>query len=145
MGYKNVCLSCKRVESLGTDHSQFRTGHCPQCKSEMFFVNHKFRPPKTTDEKSWAVATYLISHGFSYCTIRDEQGFAVTYPTTLADAQEFVAKYATLRSQQIARRKHELEKHITNLRQRPQNDSRDRLLRDLNEQLLRLTQSAPVP
>jgi hypothetical protein len=111
----------------------------------MFFVNHKFRPPKATDEKSWAVATYLILHGFSYYTIRDKQGFAVTYPTTLADAETFVAKYATLRSQQSARRMHELEKHIANLRQRPQNDSRDRLLRDLNEQLLRLTQSAPVP
>ncbi len=145
MGFKNVCLSCKRVESLGTDHSQFRTGCCPQCSAQMFFVNHKFRPPKATDEKSWAVAAYLISHGFSYYTIRDEKGLAVAYPTTLADAEKFVAKYVAQRSQQIARRKHDLEKQIADLRQRPQNDSRDRLIRDLNEQLLRLTQSATVP
>ena len=111
----------------------------------MFFVNHKFRPPKVTDEKSWAVAAYLISHGFSYDTIRDEKGLAVAYPTTLADAERFVAKYAEQRSQQIARRNHDLEKQIADFRQRPQNDSRDRLISDLKEQLLRLTQSATVP
>jgi len=111
----------------------------------MHFVSHKFRPPKATDEKAWAVANFMIAHGFGYYTIRDKKGLAVAYPTTLADAKEFVAKYESQASQQITRRKHELEKRIADLRQRPQNDSRDQLFRDLNEELLRLSDSDTVP
>jgi len=87
----------------------------------------------------------MIAHGFGYYTIRDKKGLAVAYPTTLADAKEFVAKYESQASQQITRRKHELEKRIADLRQRPQNDSRDQLFRDLNEELLRLSDSDTVP
>ena len=83
MGYKNVGINCKRVESLGTDLSTFRTGNCPQSSAPMYFVNQKFRPPKVTDEKSWAVAAYLISNGFAYYTIRDKSGVPVNYPTTI--------------------------------------------------------------
>ena len=46
MGYKNVCLNCKRVENLGTDYDTFRTGECPKCSTPMDFVSQKFRPPK---------------------------------------------------------------------------------------------------
>lgn len=144
MGFKNVCLNCKRVESLGTDHSQFRTGCCPQCSTQMHFVSHKFRPPKATDVKSWEVAAYLISHGFNYCTIRDEKGLAVPYPATLTDAEKFVARFTAQAALQTTRRRHKLEKRIEDLRRRPQDEARDRLIRDLSEQLRRLTASASV-
>jgi hypothetical protein len=61
----------------------------------------------------------------------------VEYPTTIGDAESFVEEH---RSQAVARgvrHKHEIEKRIVDLSQRPQNDSRDRLIRDLTSQLSR--------
>lgn len=139
MGFKNVCINCKRVESLGADHAAFRTGDCPHCASPMYFVNHKFRPPKTTDDKAWAAAAYLISHGFTYYTIHDQSGMPVKYPTTFAAAQEFVQDHRSQIAEGITRRKHEIEKRIAELKQRPQNDSRDRQVRNLEAQLARFT------
>jgi len=137
MGFKNVCLDCKRVESLGTDHSTFRTGDCPECSAPMYFVNQKFRPPKTSDVKSWAVAAYLISNGFTYYTIHDKSGMPVEYPTTIGDAESFVEEHRSQAAARGVRHKHEIEKRIDDLSQRPQNDSRDRLIRDLSSQLSR--------
>ncbi len=135
MGYKNVCLNCKRLESLGTDHSKFRTGTCPECSTQMHFVSHKFRPPKTNDKKSWDVAIYLIPKGFCYQTIRDENGVAAEYPTTMTGAKEFVAKYTPDKILQTVRRKHEIEKQIADLESREQNRDRDILIRKLKSEL----------
>lgn len=103
----------------------------------MYFVNQKFRPPKVTDEKSWTVAAYLISNGFAYYTIRDKSGVPVNYPTTMHDAEQFVENNRSQVEQRNTRQKHEIEKRIAELHQRPQNDSRNRLIRDLTSQLAR--------
>lgn len=87
MGYKNVCLNCKRIENLGTDRTQFSTGNCPECSRKMYFVNHKFRPPKKTDKKSWELVSFLISNGFVF------QRVGAPYPKNLKEAKEFVVKY----------------------------------------------------
>ena len=100
MGYKNVCLKCKRVESLGTDYTQFRTGPCPECSADMFFVSHKFRPPKKTDKNGWELACFLITRGFIFQTIYADDFTAVSYPRTLRDAKEFVEKYRDKAHQQ---------------------------------------------
>ncbi len=101
----------------------------------MYFVNQKFRPPKMTDVKSWAVATYLISNGFTYYTIRDKTGVPVEYPTAMQDAVTFVEEHRAQAATRNTQRKHEIEKRIAELRQRPRNDSRDRLIRDLTSEL----------
>jgi hypothetical protein len=93
MGYKNVCLNCLRVENLGTDYEKFRMGNCPECSNEMTFVNHKFRPPKKTDKKGWELAIFLISHGFNFQHVSDENGMYVTYPQSMEEAKEFVKKH----------------------------------------------------
>ncbi len=93
MGYKNVCINCKRVESLGTDHDNFRTGNYPECSNEMIFVNHKFRPPKKTDAKAWKVVSFLIINGFEFQPITDDSGCYIKYPESMKEAESFVTKY----------------------------------------------------
>ncbi len=135
MGYKNVCLNCKRLESLGTDFTNFRTGDCPECSAPMYFVSHKFRPPKLTDAKSWAVAALLITNGFTYDTIRDDNGMPVRYPTTINDAKRFITMYSSQSTVRNTRRKHEIEKQISELESRPPNEQRTILIRKLNKEL----------
>ena len=93
MGYKNVCLNCFRVENRGTDYEKFRSGKCPECSHEMTFVNHKFRPPKKNDKKGWELVKFLISCGFTFQHVSDENGMYVTYPRSMEEAKEFVKKY----------------------------------------------------
>ena len=93
MGYKNVCLNCKRVDNLGTDFEKFKTGNCPECKEKMIFVDHKFRPPKKTDKKGWLLAEFLIQHGFVFQRVLDENHAYVRYPQSIEEAKEFVVKY----------------------------------------------------
>ena len=135
MGYKNVCLNCRRVESLGTDFTDFHTGDCPECSTPMCFVNQKFRPPKKTDDKSWAVAALLISNGFTYYTIRDGNGMAVAYPTTIGDAERFIQMYRSHAAERNTRRKHEIEKQISELESRLPNEHRTTLIRKLKQEL----------
>ena len=101
----------------------------------MYFVNQKFRPPKRSDVKSWAVAAFLISNGFTYRTIHDKSGMPVKFPTTLDEAENFVETHHSQAASRDTQLKHELEKRLAELNRKPQNDSRDRLIRDLASQL----------
>ena len=139
MGYKNVCLNCKRVESLGTDYTAFRTGDCPECSTPMEFVSQKFRPPKRNDKKSWDVAALMISNGFAYYTIRDSQGMPVPYPTTLHDAERFIETHRAAVAEQNTRRKHEIEQQVSELQSREANKQRTIQIRNLRLALARLT------
>ncbi|GJM63894.1 hypothetical protein [Persicobacter diffluens] len=93
MGYKNVCLNCKRVENLGTDFNKFKTRKCPISETDMIFVNQKFRPPKKTDKKGWQLAAFLIHHGFVFQRITDENQAYLSYPKSMEEAKLFVEKY----------------------------------------------------
>lgn len=94
MGYKNVCLHCRKSYSDGTDHTLFRKNAiCPQCKQPMEFVNHNFKPPKKDDIKAWEIVSYLIKNGFKYRHI-EKDGEYQPYPTTMQEAILFVEKYS---------------------------------------------------
>jgi len=102
MGHKAVCLECYRVENLGTDLTRLNIGNCPLCSNKMIFVNHKFRPPKKTDKKSWELVKFLISEGFPFQHIYQEgksENYKtkfdnyVQYPKTIEEAKVFVIKY----------------------------------------------------
>lgn len=98
MGYKNVCLECRRVENLGTDYNNFITNNCPECSEKMFFVSHLFKPPKKSNDKLWKVAIFLIQNGFSFQHIyrKKENSLSeelVSYPIAMSDAKTFVEKY----------------------------------------------------
>ena len=99
MGYKNVCLDCKRVENLGSTpevNPPLKT--CPICGSRMFYLNYKFRAPKKNDPNGWKVVSLLIRNGFDFSHIYDyiEPGVqreVKAFPNSLRDAEAFVEKY----------------------------------------------------
>jgi hypothetical protein len=52
-------------------------------------VGPDFKAPAKGDTKAWKVASFLISRGFPYYRL------GVAYPTTMADAETFVAVHAS--------------------------------------------------
>jgi predicted RNA-binding Zn-ribbon protein involved in translation (DUF1610 family) len=96
MGYKSVCLSCRKAFSQGIDFTKFQSDKlCPDCGKSMAFLSQRFRPPKKTDDKKWDVVEFLVENGFYYDHILETiyGGFYVEYPETLKEAKEFVEKY----------------------------------------------------
>ena len=100
MGYKSVCLDCRKVFSQGTDFTKFKKDKvCPNCGKMMIFLNEKFRPPKINNGKEWEVVKFLIKNGYHYDHIWEyvEQGtFRMVnspYPKTMKEAEEFIKKY----------------------------------------------------
>lgn len=100
MGYKIVCLKCRKAFSnnLGYKHN---FGKCQECGSDYIYYNHKFRPPKRDNLKAWKVVSFLYQHGFTFQHVDKEYiktrqyGYMLydKYPTNLKDAKSFVAKY----------------------------------------------------
>jgi predicted RNA-binding Zn-ribbon protein involved in translation (DUF1610 family) len=101
MGYKNVCFSCRKTFSIGTDYKKFHTGNCPECNNALVFYTQKFKPPGKDDLKSWKVISFLNDYGFRFQDIYDylpedkKRIYAIkqNYPETLLEAKEFVAKF----------------------------------------------------
>src|SRR5258708_21861436 len=99
MGYKIVCLNCRKAFSTGRDHHV--TEQCPECGNIYVFYNHKFKPPKKDDVKAWKVVSFLYEHGFTYQHVYKDLGIYrwydsdnfVEYPKSLDEAKEFVIKY----------------------------------------------------
>lgn len=98
MGYKKVCLNCKKAFSQGTNFDLIYDSYCPDCGDKMFQVNQKFKPPKKADDKQWLVVKFLIENGFRYQsiynTINDEVS-KVPYPAKMSEAKDFVIIYGS--------------------------------------------------
>lgn len=99
MGYKSVCINCRKAFSQGMDFTKFNLDkHCPDCGEPMVFLSQSFRPPKKTDDKKWKVVEFLIKNGFRYNhvwkNIRNGgyEGYAA-YPENMSDAIRFIKKY----------------------------------------------------
>ncbi|WP_375561374.1 hypothetical protein ACE193_02140 [Bernardetia sp. OM2101] len=100
MGYKNVCLECRRTENLGTNYEKIVAKKCPKCAEKMLFVSHLFKPPKKSNDKLWKVAIFLIQNGFSFQHVykikENENSLSeelVSYPITISDAKVFIKTY----------------------------------------------------
>ena len=67
----------------------------------MVSLNRKFSAPKSNDLPQWKKVQYLVNNGFlfqSVYEVKNENGeyaghYKVSYPKTLEDAIEFVAKF----------------------------------------------------
>jgi NDP-sugar pyrophosphorylase family protein len=98
MGYKLICVDCRKAFSIGTDFSKFKEKICPECGKMMIRVSHLFQPPKKDDKKQWKMIQFLIDNGFkfehSYKYIEKGTWLNIPYPTNLKEAKEFVEKYA---------------------------------------------------
>jgi hypothetical protein len=104
MGYKKVCLNCRKAFNLSIDMEERHISVCPQCTKPMTAMYHLFQPPKQTDIKKWEVVKFLVKNGFTYFHVwetifRNYKGEItsyrnyVKYPDTMKGAIEFVEKY----------------------------------------------------
>jgi len=96
MGYKKVCLGCKKAFNISQHEGEINLT-CPECKKQTIIFNHKFRPPNQSDNKKWKLVEYLCQHGFVYQHVfkKDQNGVSVEvkYPETIDEAKEFVKDY----------------------------------------------------
>ena len=89
-----VCFGCRKSFKLPVS-----TGSrlCPQCRRPMEMLSRKFSAPKSADIAQWKKVQFLVEHGFRFYSVyRDvESGGkqSVRYPTTLAEAKDFVVVF----------------------------------------------------
>jgi len=95
-----TCLNCKTSNMRHFDKAPCDypdTMECPICNGVAVNLGRHFKPPKKSDDAQWKKVKYLVEHGFVFQTIyeqRDDSGYyKVSYPRSLAEAKEFVAKY----------------------------------------------------
>lgn len=101
MGYKCVCIECRKSLNRPLDTGSGRLYPCSQCGKPMTLLPHRFRPPKKNDDEKWRTVKYLIENGFFYQHIYKEikrnnmyvHENYVDYPETILEAKEFVKKY----------------------------------------------------
>lgn len=103
MGYKSVCIDCRKSLNRALDFGSEREYPCSDCGKPMILLSHLFKPPKKTDTKHWETVKFLVNNGFSYHhiykTVEKKNGMIishqgyVSYPDNLKDAKEFVEKY----------------------------------------------------
>lgn len=110
MGYKKICLSCRKAFNQSAKAEVQSGTTCPECGLKMTEVDHKFRPPRKTDVKSWNLVKFLVENGFLfqhvYKIFEKRNGLVLkekyaAYPTNMREAKIFVAKF---KDQAIAKR-----------------------------------------
>jgi len=103
MGYKAICIDCRKSLNRPIDFGSERKYPCSVCGKPMTMLSHLFKPPKKTDTKQWETVKYLVANGFHYQhiyktvekineVIISYEGY-VPYPANLKDAKEFVENY----------------------------------------------------
>ena len=105
MGYKKVCLDCRKAFNRSADLEKVHISTCPQCAKQMTELYHLFQPPKQTDIKKWGVVKFLVENGFRYYHIKEirsidkktekaaEYENYAKYPDSMKDAKEFIELY----------------------------------------------------
>ncbi len=102
MGYKSVCIECRKSLNRPLDMGSDRLYPCPECGKPMILLPHRFRPPKKSEDKKWETVKYLIDNGFYfqhiYEIVETKNGVVsyqnfVAYPDNIRDAKEFVEKF----------------------------------------------------
>jgi hypothetical protein len=98
MGYKAVCFDCRKAFNFNAHTESNSHLKCPECTQPLVLIDHKFRPPKKSDIKAWAVAKFLCENGFPYHRVYkeiDENIFKnhASYPSTMKEAIAFIETY----------------------------------------------------
>jgi DNA-directed RNA polymerase subunit RPC12/RpoP len=88
-----ACFACRRSFKRpgGVDAPDRR--RCPHCGGEAVNLGRHFKAPSLGDDKQWAKVRFLVEQGFPLQRIYGADGNPVPYPTTLAEAKEFVKMY----------------------------------------------------
>lgn len=82
---------------------------CPECKRPCRFLGHKIAVPAKRDDNGWIQLREYIN--------------------------EWQGMYRDRKAEADVRRKHEIERRILELQGRPENKERDRLIKELREEL----------
>lgn len=103
MGYKNVCLDCRKAFNRSLSSESPRQLKCPGCGKTTILLSHLFQPPSKDDLNGWATVKLLVDNGFTYDHIyknlEKEEGQIightgyVKYPENIREANEFIEKY----------------------------------------------------
>lgn len=89
-----ACLACRKsfkrkVIDLGIPDKK-----CPHCGGVAMGLSRYFKAPPTNNIPQWKKVAFLIQNGFRFYHQRDQDGCVVPYPSTMAEAKEFVLRYA---------------------------------------------------
>jgi hypothetical protein len=104
MGYKKVCLDCRKAFNRPINTENIHISICPQCEKPMTELYHLFQPSKQSDLKKWNVVKFLVDNGFKYYHVweqvfKNEKGEILgtanyaKYPQSMKDAKEFIELY----------------------------------------------------
>jgi len=97
--HPHVCFECRKSFKRSADVRQSRP--CPICAGPTHPMNRKFKAPRQDETKAWQIVRLLFDHGFRFASVVDETGARVQYPTTLAEAKEFVRSHGRFASARL--------------------------------------------
>lgn len=75
------------------DESGLPDKQCPHCGGVAIGLYRHFKAPPMNDILQWKKVAFLIHNGFRFNHQRDQSGCVVPYPSTMAEAKEFVLRY----------------------------------------------------
>ena len=89
-----VCFPCRKSFKRSVN---LESPPCPDCAGPTVGLSRKFHAPPMRDVKSWRVVEFVVANGLRYHAIRRDTGRWVSYPRTMAQAEEFVVRYRSHR------------------------------------------------
>ena len=91
-----ACVSCRKSFKRKVEEHEpgLPDKQCPHCGGVATGLYRHFKAPPTNDILQWKKVALLIQNGFRFEHLRDQNGCAVPYPSTMAEAREFVLRYA---------------------------------------------------
>jgi hypothetical protein len=87
-----ACFECRRAFKRGYEPG-VEARPCPACGGTAYRLDRKFKPPTRNDIKQWQKVRFLYEQGFRFQSVPNEDGRAVPYPETLAEARLFVQRF----------------------------------------------------
>ena len=91
-----ACMTCRK--SFKRKAIEDKTGlpdkKCPDCGGLAIGLYRHFKAPPKDDIQQWKKVEFLIQNGFRFNHQLDGNGCVVPYPTTMAEAKNFVLQYA---------------------------------------------------
>jgi len=86
-----VCFHCRKSFKLPVSRA---ARVCPQCRGTMEMLSRKFSAPRAADIAQWKKVQFLVENGFRFYPVLQPLAAGVSqrvrYPSTLAEAKEFV-------------------------------------------------------
>jgi hypothetical protein len=90
--YPYACLNCRKsFKRRCEDDLPDKT--CPNCHGIAVGLSRNFKAPAMGDIQQWQKVALLLENGFRFFHQYNANGALVRYPSTMAEAKDFVALY----------------------------------------------------